>query len=226
MNLLLAFAAHAPVPYPVYEAPIGLWQWLRLLFSKTRDAEALSGDATDEALMAAYQVGDQRAFRRLFDRFAPRIHGAALRRGLSAADANDVVQQTFVHVHQGRKEFKAGAPVRPWVYTIAFNVMRDLGRRFSSQKRLKERVISAAKVSDQVAPSTSAEQRSILQSALDLLSPAQREVLVLHYFEEMSFGDIARTVGSREGAVRGRAHRGYEKLRAILTGGNRKRGAS
>jgi hypothetical protein len=80
-----------------------LSRWARVLLFAAMDHVA-PGALSDEALMEAYRGGDQRAFRRLFERFAPRIHGAALRRGFSAADANDVVQQTFVHVHQSRRE--------------------------------------------------------------------------------------------------------------------------
>ena len=210
---------------PLWRKLVWLYGLARHLFCSASKAEPIPDDAADELLMAAYRGGDQAAFRKLFDRFAPRILGAALRRGLSPADANDAVQQTFVHVHQSRKEFKSGALVRPWIYTIAFNVMRDYGRRLSSQKRLMERFKVESEVASAGSTSEPEGQRSVLQSALNLLSPAQREVLVLHYFEDMSFGDIARMIGRREGAVRVRAHRGYEKLRSLLAGKKAKRGS-
>ncbi len=187
---------------------------LTRFFSDLTGSESLPSDATDEAVMAAYQSGNSRAFRMLFDRYAPRIHAAALKRGLSQADAADAVQQTFVHVHQGRSEFRPGAPVRPWIYTVAFNVMRDLGRRVSSQSRLKERFAAEPMHAPEQAKK---ESDTRLRDALDKLSPPQREVLVLHYFEEMSFSDIAQMLGAGEGAVRVRAHRAYEKLRTVLT---------
>ncbi len=199
----------------------GLRRWARILFSAVRDR--VIDAPSNEALMAAYRAGDQGAFRRLFDRFAPRIHGAALRRGFSEADAGDVVQQTFVHVHQSRRDFRAGAEVRPWIYTIAFNVIRDMGRRAASRHRLTERV--AAEPEPEIPPKTDgALAAARIRAALNRLSPAQREVLELHYFQEMSFRDIAALLGSREGAVRVRAHRGYRKLRDLLSGPEVERG--
>ena len=135
------------------------------------------------------------------------------------ADANDVVQQTFIHLHQGRKDFNPGSKVRPWLYTIAFNVMRDFGRRLQSQQRLKDNFATEAKTQSAAPPPTDTAGiplGAVLQAAMKRLSKAQREVLELHYFEEMSFKEIAALIGSREGAVRVKAHRGYEKLREIL----------
>ena len=201
----------------------GLSRWARLLLFAALDQVAPE-NRSDEALMEAYLGGDDRAFRHLFDRFAPRIHGAARRRGFSAADASDVVQQTFVHVHQSRRDFRAGAEVRPWIYTIAFNVIRDMGRRFSSQSRLKDRIAAEPRPETASVKESPTGRVSPLRSALGRLSPAQREVLELHYFQEMSFRDIARLIGSGEGAVRVRAHRGYQKLRHILAGTKAKGG--
>lgn len=174
--------------------------------------------STDEQLMTAYLDGDQHAFRCLFNRYAPQLHRAALRRGLSADDAADVVQQAFVHLHQGRRDFKPDSALRPWLYTIAFNIMRDYGRRRFSQRRLRERLAREPSVEATKEPTSVCSQPTVMQKALNRLSNAQREVLVLHYFEELSFKEIAGILGGKEGAVRGRAHRAYEKLRAILAG--------
>jgi RNA polymerase sigma factor (sigma-70 family) len=197
-------------------------RWLHLFFTTAN--VAVTGDSvSDEALMTAYLNGDQTAFRALFDRFAPKLHRAACRRGLCVADANDAVQQTFVHIHQSRRDFREGARVRPWIYTIAFNVMRDAGRRIQSLRRLRDNYKMASGAASRTSePEPAADTSPRLQPALARLSAGQREVIELHYFEEISFGEIARMLG--EGAVRVRAHRGYEKLRRLLSGPKTSRG--
>ena len=198
------------------------WQldWL-LCASLTHESLTAS---TDEQLMIRYIDGCSDSFRELFDRYAPRLLRAARRKGLSDSECQDAVQQTFVHVHQGRFEFDLSARVAPWIFTIGFNVMRDYGRRVSAHQRLKTAFNAEAQVTTSAAntsPMTDSDasfvvENDAVRNAISALSEEQREVIWLHYYEEMSFAEIARVLGCKPGAVRGRAHRGYEKLRELL----------
>lgn len=179
---------------------------------------------SDEQLMLRYQEGCSDSFRELFERYAPRLIRAARRKGLSDSESQDAVQQTFVHIHQSRNEFNRNARVAPWIFTIGFNVMRDYGRRISAHQRMKGALSMAPQKVPQPAEETVDGDRSsvtdeMLQEALTQLSDEQREVICLHFFEQMSFSEIARVQGCKPGAVRARAHRGYEKLRHILPRG-------
>jgi RNA polymerase sigma-70 factor (ECF subfamily) len=185
-----------------------------------------ASETSDEELMDAYAQGDQDAFRTLFDRYAPRLLRGARRRGLSQADAYDAVQQTFVHIHQSLSDFRADAKVRPWIYTIAFNVMRDMGRRLTRQRKLREKVVLAGAGVQSTEATRESYETVQARNALTQLPEAQREVIWLHYYQEMSFAEIAKLLGSREGAIRGRAHRGYEKLRRLLKSANEAREVS
>jgi RNA polymerase sigma factor (sigma-70 family) len=176
---------------------------------------------SDEQLMLRYQEGCSDSFRELFERYAPRLIRAARRKGLSDSESQDTVQQTFIHIHQSRNEFNRDARVAPWIFTIGFNVMRDYGRRISAHQRMKGRLSMAPQKVSQPADETVDRDNSsvtdeMLQEALVQLSDEQREVIYLHFFEQMSFSEIARVQGCKSGAVRARAHRGYEKLRSIL----------
>src|SRR5262245_36741090 len=84
---------------------------------------------TDEATMAAYVAGDQAAFNALFRNYAPVLKRFFVRQGKRQADAQDLVQQTFLHVHRARYEYRTGDALRPWLFTIARNVGHDHGRR-------------------------------------------------------------------------------------------------
>jgi RNA polymerase sigma factor (sigma-70 family) len=173
---------------------------------------------SDEELMAAYIDGDAAAFRALFDRHAPVLYRLARRRLSSDDDARDVVQQTMLQVHRARHDFRRGSRLRPWLFTIAMNLVREHYRRHS---RRREQPLESAP--DAAEPSLEPEdaervreRSSRVRAALASLPEAQREVIELHWFEESPYEEIAMIVGASVAAVRVRAHRGYERLREIL----------
>src|SRR5262245_34419269 len=84
---------------------------------------------SDEELMASYVAGDEPSFRALFRRHAPVLLRTLGRDLWRPEDANDLVQQTFLQLHRGRRDYQLGRPLRPWLYTIAFNVKREYFRR-------------------------------------------------------------------------------------------------
>src|SRR5438128_1919265 len=84
---------------------------------------------SDEELMRAYVSGDSAAFRELFERYGPvllRVMRHQLRR---PEEARDLVQQTFLQLHRSRLDFREGAQLRPWLFTIAMNLKREYFRR-------------------------------------------------------------------------------------------------
>jgi RNA polymerase sigma-70 factor (ECF subfamily) len=124
------------------------------------------------------------------------------------------VQQTFLQLHRARADFRPGSRLRPWLYTIALNLgrqhLRRLGRRGDAP--LVDPDAHAAAGREPEAPLVDAEVRALLAT----LPEAQREVIVLHWFEGLGFREIAEIVGATPTAVKVRAHRGYERLRASL----------
>jgi len=159
---------------------------------------------------------DARAFEVLFRRYAGRLHGLFLRSVGTRDLAADLVQKTFMHVHRARADFTQGRPFRPWVYTIALNVRREEGR-----KRARSREVSVD-ISDvrepSVAPEASTATDRLVQRALTQLSDGQREVILLHWYEGLSFPEIAEMLGATVSAVKVRAHRAYGELRRLLGG--------
>jgi len=175
-----------------------------------------SRQPSDEELMLAHVAGDAQAFDTLFRRRAPDLL-RLVRRHLSESDlARDIVQQTFVQLHTARHDFRKDAKLRPWLHTIAMNLVRQHYRR---SKVRKERPLSeGAALPDEAKPLPleRAQQAAQLQEALGTLPATQREVVMLHWFEEKSFAQVATLLDSSEGAVRVRAHRAYTRLREIL----------
>jgi len=167
--------------------------------------------------MLAYAGGDQAAFRALFMRYAPQLVRVLRRQVGREADAQDLAQQTFLQLHRARRDFRPGTRLRPWVITIALNLARDLLRRRGRRPEaaFDDRVPEPS-VEPNVPDGESAETAARVRRALADLPREQREVIELHWFEQLSFAEIAGVVGSTSGAVRVRAHRGYVTLRKTL----------
>ncbi len=82
-----------------------------------------------EILMAHYQQGDFNAAAALIDRLSPQLHRFFLAQLASRADADDLLQETWLRIHKVRHTYRQGEPVLPWFYAIARRVRVDHYRR-------------------------------------------------------------------------------------------------
>lgn len=171
-------------------------------------------ERTDEELMAEYVAGDHEAFRALYTRYAGRLEGAIRRRIRSEEAASDIVQEAFVRFHGARLDFRDGARVRPWLYTIAFNLARDWGRKHGRRTMVEwDERDHPTERDDYVVRQEDIDR---MRAALDTLDEKHREVIDLHWFEGLSFPEISEVTGDGVSALKVRAHRTYKKLRNVL----------
>lgn len=170
--------------------------------------------------MLSYCAGDSAAFRELFTRYAPLLRRLLARFRLPEEQLNDLVQQTFLHLHRARLDFDATSELRPWLFTIAFNLAREQLRRTRRKPESELDENAERRVAHQPADQYRADLRRDLTRALQKLSEDQREVVRLHFIEDLSFEEIGARLGASTGAVRVRAHRGYGALRKLLSNGN------
>jgi len=176
---------------------------------------------TDEKLMAAYVAGDGRAFEELFARLAPRLHRFFQRSFRTEATADDLLQTTFLKLHKARDSYKPDLRVAPWAFAIAARVRLDEFRR---RKRLAEDGDEEALArADEAAATQARDEGGIdgdtadaVRRAVDALPESQRVVIHLNRFEGMTFAEIARVLGTTEGAIKLRAFRAYGALRQTL----------
>lgn len=182
------------------------------------------GAKTDEELMSAYVRGDKSAFAEIFKRYAPILHGMTRRQLRSEELARDTVQQTFLHVHRARKDFREGARLKPWVFTIATNLVREHFRRTGRRPETSYEAVreEAPSVEPSVDPVDLGELQATkldvmrLREAMLKLPESQRLVIELHWIQGHPFPEVAKIVGASTSAVKVRAHRGYQKLRAMV----------
>ena len=197
-------------------APLALFL---LLLRVLRDPDRGGAAPTDEELFAAYRSGDRAAFAALWTRYAPPLCRLMRKQIRRPEDVNDLVQQTFLQLHRARNDFRDGAALRPWLYTIALNLRREYWRRAARRREspaeLDERMLPTVEQADIVVK----ENALALRKALAGLPHGQREVIELHWFEGFSFPEVAQIVGASLSAVKVRAHRGYKVLKVELRAG-------
>ena len=182
--------------------------------------------ASEVELMGRYCDGDAVAFHALYALLAPRLLGYLVSLIGERATAEDLLQQTFLKVHQARSAYVRGAEPMPWLYTIAHRTFLDeIRRRKSSRVKLSREPADvpdppAALDGTAEAAGASSPYEATLGSAaiaaLEKLPASQREALVLTKVHGRSVAEAAAIMGTTPGAIKLRAHRAYVTLRKLL----------
>ena len=171
----------------------------------------------EDQLVERARLGDLAAFEVLVTRYQP----VALRVAYAIVpmDAEDVVQEAFVKAHAALSRFRTGAPFQPWVLRIVSNEARNHRRGRARQARLAVREGARQATAAAATPESAAidqDDRRRLADAVAALAPADREVIALRWFAELSEADMATALGCRPGTVKSRLSRALGRLRVAL----------
>lgn len=166
--------------------------------------------------MAAYIAGDSAAFAELFTRLSPVLLRVLARQLPTQEEARDMVQQTFLQLHRSRHDFRPGAKLRPWLFTIAINLKREHFRRLKRRPESPLELEGPREPRATAAPHQRSDAQQILAWGMRRIPQDQAEVIALHWFEGLPFPEVAEVVGASLSAVKVRAHRGYQALRAVI----------
>ena len=190
-------------------------------------ADGVRGDAASDAVdraMDRYARGDDTAFGEVYRFVAPRLRGFLFRLAGDTALAEDLAHESLLRVHRARGNFAPGAPALPWIFAIARNAFLDHARRSRVARAAGESAAAAADGPELRAPLeahgdeavAARETLEVVRATLASLPVLQREAFVLLRFEGMSVNEAAQVLGATEAAVKVRAFRAYEALRAAL----------
>jgi len=181
------------------------------------NTETLS-ELSDEQLIRAYRQGQDAAFAVLVERYRQELFNYLARLISSPTGADDVFQDTFLQVHLSIDSFDTDRRFRPWLFTIATNKGRDYLRRnkrhgvvslsaeFGQDQRYAYVDLMAADVPIPVAEAQQAEARQLVRETVALLPDALREVLLLAYFHQFTYKQIAQMLSVPLGTVKSRLH--------------------
>jgi RNA polymerase sigma-70 factor (ECF subfamily) len=168
----------------------------------------------DAQVMVRVQRGEPEAFERLVRRYGGPLQAFFTRLGGGAADAEDLVQETFLRVFKARETFDAQRPLTPWIYGIAAHVWADHGRRQGAAPAalaLEEPEAAPDDVADQAARRDLAQR---VREAVQQLPEEHRLVLILRHYHGLSYADIGQALGISVGTVKSRMHYALAKLRS------------
>lgn len=161
--------------------------------------------------MVRYQEGDFSAARALIDRISLPLRRFFLATANSRADADDLLQETWLRIHKVRHTYRPGEPALPWFYAIARHIRVDHYRK-SVRAAAGERELEEMSQGFSAAP----DQGGELEALLAPLSETQREVIAMLKVEGMSLEEVARATSSSVGSVKQKVHRAYKKLRETI----------
>jgi RNA polymerase sigma-70 factor (ECF subfamily) len=172
-------------------------------------------DSDLEMLMARYQRGDFAAATALIHRLSPQLHRFFVVQFASRGDADDLLQETWMRIHEVRHTYRAGEPVLPWLYAIARHIRVDHYRKARRTAAREEPLEEMPEVA--AARSAGPGETPDLEALLAPLPQSQREVIEMLKVSGMSLEEVARATSSSVGSVKQKAHRAYETLRQRLS---------
>ena len=155
--------------------------------------------------------------------YLDRLYGAALRLTRNPADAEDLVQDTYVKAFRFADRFEPGTNLRAWLFTILHNTARNRRRDAAHDLAVADSEAvdrAAARPGDSPTPEQLALRAVMdvdLKAALDSLPPAFREAVWLRDVDELSYAEIARVLDVPMGTVMSRISRGRRLLHERLT---------
>jgi len=130
----------------------------------------------------------------------------------------DVLQEVWIKVFRGIRKLKDPGSLRSWLYSITHGIAVDRIRRNYARERAEGVQIEGFQESEE--PSFADEDAAAIHQALSEIGVKHREVLVLHFLEDLSVAEIAEVVRCSEGTVKSRMHYAKRAMKEILSGGS------
>jgi RNA polymerase sigma-70 factor, ECF subfamily len=176
---------------------------------------------TELAWVEAARGGDQEAFACIVERFQKPIYSLAYRMLGNARDAEDAAQETFLRAYRALGAYDSHRPLSTWLLAVAAHLCIDRLRR----RRLREVSLDAlppwrwgaAPATDPQRSVEEAERADEIAQILATLPEDYRLVVVLRYWHDLGYSEIAEVVGDSESAVKSRLHRARRLVAAQLT---------
>jgi RNA polymerase sigma-70 factor (ECF subfamily) len=182
---------------------------------------------TEVEIVIRVLKGDRQAYALLVEEYKTPIYNLAYRMTNKVEDAEDIAQETFLLSFRELFRYDTNRRFYTWLYTISLNLIRNhlkkAGRR---QKDFRNMNISPENIASDVenvalreaadTDESRKDQENQMEICLRKLSPELRELLVLRFYQGLSFEEIAVITGFSQSAVKMRIYRGLEKLRNII----------
>ena len=198
-----------------------------VLLAKQVGEQVRQACVSTEALILRFQQGQARAFEALYDRFKHMVYRTALFVTRNPSEAEEAVQETFVDVLRALPNYDVQGPARfeTWLYRVTVNRCRSRMRRRREAsldwQEIEERFDDISFSNPGPNPEGAAirkEQMVALWGAVNTLSEAHREVIILRYQQGFSYQEIADVLQINLGTVKSRLYHAHRQLKQQLSG--------
>ncbi len=182
-------------------------------------AELYVQKKSDEALLADYLEGDRGAFHKLMERYSNELLHFLTRFLGSRAAGEDVFQETFLQIHLSADTFDPARRFKPWLFTIAANKARDYHRKHNKRSAVSLSAslgdenegqkfvdLLEADLPGPDVPILDAERSRLVKTVMDSMPAHLREILLMSYFQRLSYNQIADSLEIPLGTVKSRLH--------------------
>lgn len=192
-------------------------------FDRSSDRSHGSTERSDQELVRAIQRGDEAALEVLVRRYHTPLQQYVDRLLGDPETAGDVVQETFLRMIRALPRYRPQAKFSTWLYTIAGNLARDAVRSRNLRAERLRPIDEQDRDSELAGPPEAVVEAALqtvqlddIRRALVALSPDHRQVVVLHYYQGLSYKEIATVTGTSVGTVGSRLHYAIRHLRREL----------
>jgi RNA polymerase sigma-70 factor (ECF subfamily) len=193
------------------------------LHTQAQNGEQDEQHAEETRWITRALTGDHAAFALLFERYQSMVYTHVYYRLHHPQDAQDAVQEIFRRVYLKLDTFDTSKRFRNWLLTIATNYCTDVIRKRISVRNLFQAVpldvVEFSLADTEANPEKAAhmgERRAVVWHAIHQLPDKYREVVLLFYWNDMSYEEIRTATGLPESTIKTRLHRAREKLVALL----------
>lgn len=178
------------------------------------------------AVIRRAQRGDTKAFEALLSAYEKPVYNLCLRMTGNAEDAADLTQEAFLKIWRGLENYKFESSFSTWVYRLTTNVSIDFLRGRKRRQTVSITVEEEDGVAELEVPDPAPlpeeqlllrEKKAQIASAMNQLDEEARLILTLRILEDLSYEEIARVTGLKDGTVKSRLARARLKLKKILT---------
>lgn len=165
----------------------------------------------DLLLVDRFVTGDRRGFEELYAKYHEKVSGIARGVLLDADEAADAVQEVFTLVYRHLPRFDRRSKFSTWLFRIAVNRSIQEARK----NRYKSRIVELQEAADKAVSEVVEDSDPKIYAVLARLHPADRALITLFYWEEMSLQEIADSLGCNVNAAKTRLYRARERFRVL-----------
>ena len=180
----------------------------------------LSDRQISAEIIRSCRSGDRDAFRALYDVYKDRVYSIALHffQGDHAV-ASDVTQQVFLKLMTSVSQFRGDAEFSTWLYRLVVNACLDTARRRKADAAISERSrLASEETGSQEEELARAQMATSVRAAVSALPPKLRIAVLLRYFDDLSYEQMAKALHCSMGTVASRLSRGHKMLAEWLKG--------